>query len=146
MPRKPACRCPVRKFNFTLNTSISTQPQLQAQLQSAQSDWLTKGFKAEVEQARQVECSCIARSPSFQWAAWQAQCVGDIDLLTDLQNRPFGPTLFSPYDLLEQPDWPVCSLTNAEIHSLRARRRRSLGTPWGPARQSKTRLALVRIL
>jgi len=95
-----------------------TQPALQAAVDSAMVDWQTKGDKAQVEQFRQVEQSCAAASPALQWQTWKSQCNPDIDFLTDSNNRQFGPTVYSPYDILSQTSWPTFTLTSAEVQEL----------------------------
>lgn len=94
------------------------QPALQSAVDSAMNDWQTKGYKAQVEQYRQVEQSCAAASPALQWQKWIAQCNPDIDFLTDGNNRQFGPTVYSPYDILSQTSWPTFTLTAAEVQEL----------------------------
>ena len=95
------------------------EPQLRAQVDAAENDWVIKGFKAQVEQAMQVEQRCAAQSPSLVFSDWQSQCNADLGGYTDPStNQPFLPTIFSPNDVLDQADWPTLSITGAEIPNL----------------------------
>lgn len=94
------------------------QPKLQGQVAAAESDWETKGFKAQVEQARQVEESCVSSSPGLKWQTWTSQCNPDIDFLTDSNNQSFAPTVYSPYDILDQTNWPTFTISGSEIQQL----------------------------
>jgi hypothetical protein len=94
------------------------EPELRAEVDAAESDWETEGFKAQVEQARQVKEACVAQSPALQWQEWISQCNPDIDFLTDLANQQFAPSVFLPYDVVDQENWPTFTLTSAEIQQL----------------------------
>ena len=94
------------------------EPALRAEVDAAESDWENKGFKGGVEQARQVEQRCTALSPSLQWKSWVSQCNPDIDFLTDANNRVFAPTVFSPYDILDNDNWPSFTMSGPEIQQL----------------------------
>jgi hypothetical protein len=94
------------------------EPLARAQVQAAESAWETKGFKAQVEQAEQVETTCAALSPQLKWHSWTAQCNPDIDFLTDPNNQTFGPTAYSPADITDQTNWPTFSITGPEIPQL----------------------------
>ena len=95
------------------------EPQLRAQVDAAQNDWVIKGFKAQVEQAMQVEQRCAAQSPSLVFSDWLSQCNADLASFTDPStNQSFLPTIFSPHDVLEQAVWPNLSITGAEIPNL----------------------------
>jgi hypothetical protein len=94
------------------------QPQFAAQVQAAEDAWIASGFKAQIEQARGIELSCISQSPALQWQTWQAGCINDIDLMTDTNDQTFGPTTYSPFDILTQQDWPVFSISHTEIAQL----------------------------
>jgi hypothetical protein len=94
------------------------EPSLRSQVDASEVDWKKNGFKAQVEQAKQVVQECAAQSPAMQWQSWVSECNPSIDFLTDSQNQTFAPTVFSPYDALSQPDWPSFKMTGAEIHQL----------------------------
>ncbi|HEX8918554.1 MAG TPA: hypothetical protein VF898_08625 [Chloroflexota bacterium] len=94
------------------------EPRLRALVQTADDDWNTKGFKAQVDQARQVEESAAASSPSVTWGAWKSQFDPNLDVQTDPNNEPFGLTGFSPSDVLAHADWPTFNLAGSEIAQL----------------------------
>lgn len=94
------------------------EPSLRSQVDAFEADWKKNGFKAQVEQAKQIVQECAAQSPAIQWQSWVSECNPSIDFLTDSQNQTFAPTVFSPYDALSQPDWPSFKMTGAEIQQL----------------------------
>jgi len=94
------------------------EPALRAQVDAALSNWENNGFKAQVEQARQIKEACVAQSPVLQWQEWVSQCNPDIDFLTDLDNQQFAPSVFLPYDEVDQDGWPTFTMTGAEIQQL----------------------------
>ena len=96
---------------------IVDEPRLRALVELARSDWETKGFKKQVEDAQQVEQTYAARSPELIWQTWSALFNPDIDLQTDPAQQQFAPTSFVPADVFAQ-DWPTFSITGAEITQL----------------------------
>jgi len=97
----------------------SGEPLARAQVQAAESDWETKGFKTQVEQAQQTEQAYAAQSPQLKWQSWTALCNPAIDFLTDpSSNAVFGPTLFAPYDIIDQGSWPSFSIAGPDIPNL----------------------------
>jgi hypothetical protein len=89
-----------------------------AAVQAAESDWETKGYKAQVEQAQVVERTLGAQSPQLKWGAWSALCNPDIDFPTSPSGGVFGPTLFNPSNVVQQANWPSFSITGGDIPSL----------------------------
>jgi hypothetical protein len=90
-----------------------------AQVHAAESDWETKGFKVQVEQAWQVEQSAAAQSPQLKWQSWTAACNPTVDFLPDpASGAEFGPTLIAPYDVFQQSGWPKFSIAGADIPNL----------------------------
>ncbi len=117
--------------NQKVTASASTDPKIQAQwqntgeplaraqVQAAESDWETKGFKAQVEQSRQIEETYAAQSPQLKWRDWTAACNPAIDFLTDpTGNGTFGPTVFAPYDIFDHGAWPSFSIAGSDIANL----------------------------
>jgi hypothetical protein len=98
-----------------LNTN---EPLARAQVQAAESAWETNGFKAQVEQAQQVEQTIAGLSPQLKWQYWIAHCNPDIDFLTDPNNQTFGPTFYSPSDIIDQAMWPAFTIHASEIPQL----------------------------
>jgi len=94
------------------------EPALRAAVDAAEADWEQKGFKAEIEGAKQVVQQCNAKSPALQQQSWLSQCNPDIDFLTDPGNQTFAPTVFLPYDAPAQANWPSFTMTSAEIQKL----------------------------
>lgn len=114
------------------------EPALRAQVDAAESDWETKGFKAQVEQARQIVQQSAAESPALQWQSWKSQCNPDIDFLTDTSNQTFGPTVFLPYDAPGQSNWPSFTMTGAEIQQLASQAPPELANAVGTATPNST--------
>ena len=94
------------------------EPKLRAQLDAAETAWDTKGFKAQVVSAQQIEQAYVAQSPALQWKTWLSECNPDIDFLTDSDNQSFGPTAYAPYDICEKGGWPSFTLSSTEIQQL----------------------------
>jgi hypothetical protein len=94
------------------------EPLARAQVQAAEDAWETNGFKAQVEQAQQVEATIAGLSPQLKWQNWIAHCNPDIDFLTDANNQTFGPTFYSPSDIASQTTWPVFTIDASEIQQL----------------------------
>lgn len=117
--------------NQQVTASASTDPKVQAAWQNggqaaaqaavtaAESDWETKGFKTLVEEAQQTVQSLGSQDPQLKWNSWQALCNPDTDFLTDPStNSTFGPTVFAPFDVINQPSWPNFSIAGADIPNL----------------------------
>jgi len=95
------------------------EPLARAQVEAAESDWETKGFKAQVEQAQQIEHTYAAQSPQLEWQSWVALCNPTTDFLTDpTTSSSFGPTVFAPYDVFDHGTWPSFSIAGSEIANL----------------------------
>jgi hypothetical protein len=94
------------------------QTAAQAAVTAAESDWETKGFKAQVEEAQATVHTLGSQSPHVKWESWQALCNPDTDFLTDPTDGQFGPTVFAPCDVINQPVWPSFSIAGADIPNL----------------------------
>jgi len=95
------------------------EPMSRAQVQEAESDWETKGFKTQVGQAQHVEQTYAAESPQLKWQSWKALCDPAIDFPTDpTTNSTFGPTVFAPYDIFDHGSWPSFSIVGSDIPNL----------------------------
>jgi virginiamycin B lyase len=94
------------------------EPALRARVAEAEMNWESKGNKADVERAQQVETTAAAQSPQRRWADWASQIIPDIDLLTDPNLGQFGRTEFVPSNALEEKDWSSSTLTAFEIGRL----------------------------
>jgi hypothetical protein len=96
----------------------SNEPIERAKVQAAETDWETKGFKAQVEQAQSIEQTCAAQSPRIKWQSWRALCDPQIDFMTDPNNATFAPTVFAPFDIFEHGGWPSFSIAGSDIPNL----------------------------
>jgi hypothetical protein len=93
------------------------EPRLRAAVQHAEADWATKGGRAAVEQAQQVQQAYAAASPELTWKAWASGFNPDLDLMTDPNQMAYALTAFAPSDVFDQ-EWPTFSLTAPEIAML----------------------------
>jgi hypothetical protein len=94
------------------------EPRLRQEVQRLEQEWLTQGFRAQVEEAQQVEQACNARAPSRTWDEWQKAFIDDLDKDTDTNQIRFAETGFSPSDLFDTGSWLRFTLTNAEMTRL----------------------------
>jgi hypothetical protein len=94
------------------------QTTAQAAVAAAESDWEAKGFKTQVEEAQATVHTLGSQSPQLKWGSWQALCNPDTDFPTDPTGGQFGPTVFAPYDVIDQPAWPNFSIAGADIPNL----------------------------
>lgn len=94
------------------------QPRLRDEVARAKQAWLTRGRRAEVEAAQQIESTYAARDPSLTWEEWKTSFISDIDTSTDTNNINFAMTGFSPYDLFESGNWLRFTVSNAEMTRL----------------------------
>lgn len=94
------------------------EPALQAAVANALTAWQTLGSKGQVDDARRVEQSLAAKSPSITWSHWLAQCDPDTVALTDLENRQFLPTAFAPASAIDSSQWQQFSLGAGEVAQL----------------------------
>jgi hypothetical protein len=94
------------------------EPFFRQKVQQAAADWLTSGFRAEVEEAQRVELAYAEKSPSALWTAWGNSFNPDTDTLTDANQHVFAPTGFSPSDIVDHDDWPTFRLASSEIGQL----------------------------
>lgn len=95
------------------------EPLARAQVDAAESDWEIKGFKAQVDQAKQAEQTYAAQSPQLKWQSWKDLCIPVIDLPFDATtNTYFGPTVFAPYDICDHGGWPSFSISGSDIPNL----------------------------
>ena len=90
------------------------EPRLRAAVQHAEADWASKGDRAAVEQAQQVQQAYAAASPELTWKAWASGFNPDLDLMTDPNQMAYALTAFAPSDVFDQ-EWPTFNLTAPEI-------------------------------
>jgi hypothetical protein len=94
------------------------EPRLRQEVHRLEQEWLSRGFRAQVEEAQQVELACNARAPSRTWDEWQKAFIDDLDKDTDTNQIRFAETGFSPSDLFDTGNWLRFTLTNAEMTRL----------------------------
>jgi hypothetical protein len=94
------------------------EPRLRQEIQRLEQEWLTQGFRAQVEEAQQVVQACEARAPARTWDEWQKSFIDDLDMETDTNLIRYAVTGFSPSDLFDTGSWPRFTLTNAEMTRL----------------------------
>lgn len=94
-------------------------PALQQAITDATNDWIEKGYKADVEEARGVEQRLGAKSPETQWAAWTTQFDPHIAALTDTAGESFYPSVPSPSSVFESGAvWQQFTLLGDEADAL----------------------------
>ncbi|MGD1930128.1 MAG: hypothetical protein ACFB12_14600 [Leptolyngbyaceae cyanobacterium] len=91
------------------------KPQLRQAIQQLETDWITDGYKHEVEQAQSVKARLGAKSPSLTWQEWQSHFNQDIDQITGTDNVQFFPSSFSPMNAIDEGAWQTFTLTADEI-------------------------------
>jgi hypothetical protein len=96
------------------------EPRLRQEVKRLEDEWLTRGFKAQVEAAQQVEQACTARAPSLIWDEWKTAFIEDLDKETDTSLINYAVTGFSPRDVFDGESWPRFNLTRAEMTRLAA--------------------------
>jgi hypothetical protein len=94
------------------------EPRLRQEVKRLEDEWLTRGFKAEVEAAQQVEQACAAGAPSVIWEEWDTAFIGDLDKETDTGHINYALTGFSPRDVFDGESWPQFKLTRDEMTRL----------------------------
>jgi hypothetical protein len=95
------------------------KPGLRQQLEELRQEWTSKGFRAEIEQARAVEDRLGARAPAVVWQGWRSSFIGEIDRLTDASTKQdFVPSAFSPSNIFDAGPWPRFTLRGDAIQAL----------------------------
>lgn len=77
------------------------QPALLQAIAGAMNDWIEKGYKTQIEEARGVEQRLGAKSPETQWAAWTTQFDPHLTGMTDALGETFYPSVPSPANVFE---------------------------------------------
>jgi hypothetical protein len=95
------------------------EPSQRAELDALQAQWITAGYKNEVESAQSKVVNLGARSPMQTWAEWNSRFNREIDTLTGASdNFSFFPSLFSPSNALEEGAWKPFKLSEQEVKVL----------------------------
>ncbi|NEQ44093.1 MAG: hypothetical protein F6K00_11285 [Leptolyngbya sp. SIOISBB] len=91
------------------------KPQLRQAIQNLETEWITDGYKHEVEQAQGIKARLGAKSPSLTWQDWRSHFNQDIDQITGTDNVQFFPSSFSPMNAIDEGAWQTFTLTADEI-------------------------------
>jgi hypothetical protein len=95
------------------------EPILRSKISELESEWGTKGHRAEYESARRTYEQFVGSSPSVIWDEWSRQCLPGLDKLTDvLSAQEFFPCGFAPSNVLDSPAWSALTLTANEVEGL----------------------------
>lgn len=95
------------------------EPAQRANLEALKTEWITSGFKNEVEMAQAKFASLGARSPMLTWAEWNSRFNKDIDTLTGAANASsVFPSFFSPSNAIDDDAWQSFKLSAEEVKVL----------------------------
>lgn len=95
------------------------EPVLRRTILEIESEWGTKGHRAEYESARRAYEQFVGSSPSVIWDEWTRQCLPGLDKLTDVVSaQEFFPCGFAPSNVLDSPVWRALTLTANEVDGL----------------------------
>lgn len=95
------------------------EPILRSKIAELESEWVTKGHRAEYENARRTYEQFVGSAPSVIWDEWSKQCMPGLDKLTDAASaQEFFPCGFSPSNVLDSPVWATLTLTENEVEGL----------------------------
>ena len=94
------------------------EPRLRQEVDEADADWTTNGFKAQVEEAQRIELAMGAKSPLMKWQEWAHSFNRDLDMMTDANSQSFAITGFAPSDAFNQGNWPTFNLSAADMTQL----------------------------
>lgn len=94
------------------------EPGLRLLVNAASENWAAKGFKSQVDDARQIEQRYAAQDPQLKWATWSSAFNPDLDMLTDPNQASFALTTFAPSDILDQTTWPTFEIHGPDIPGL----------------------------
>lgn len=96
------------------------EPTYKAKVNRAYSDWVAKGYKAEVDEAFADIDRLTGRNPQLAWATWK-QDFQDTIPATDLNGQEFYETSFWPSKFFKpdaQGQWTTLELDASEIAAL----------------------------
>jgi hypothetical protein len=95
------------------------EPAQRALLDELKAQWITVGFKNEVEAAQAKVVSLGARSPLQTWAEWNSRFNEDIDAITGSTDAStVFPSFFSPSNAIDDDAWQPFKLSGEEIKVL----------------------------
>lgn len=95
------------------------EPLKKASVDQAEQNWISSGFKVEVENAFATIEQITGRTPRITWEKWKDEF--DQDRMTDLLGQDFYQTHFYPNDFYKsgsEASWMTLALDTTEIQSL----------------------------
>jgi hypothetical protein len=94
------------------------EPELREKIESIERDWIAKGFRTQVEEARHIEAALGGKSPSLAWGGWKEQFQEDLDTLTDTNGQRFVWSGFTPSNALDTGAWQRFTLSGGAVNEL----------------------------
>jgi hypothetical protein len=101
------------------NNWITIEPLKKSFIDQAFQDWISKGFKGDVEKAFATIKQITGRSPRITWEKWKDE-FGQ-NKMTDLSEQDFYQTYFYPHKFYEPASdvpWVTIQLDTSEIQNL----------------------------
>jgi hypothetical protein len=98
---------------------ITIEPLKKLSVDQAFQDWVSKGFKGDVEKAFATIEQITGRSPRITWEKWKNEF--EQNRMTDLSGQAFYQTYFYPHNFYESVSdvpWMTIKLETSEIENL----------------------------
>jgi hypothetical protein len=98
---------------------ITIEPLKKLSVDQAFQDWVSKGFKGDVEKAFATIEQITGRSPRITWEKWKNEF--EQNRMTDLAGQAFYQTYFYPHNFYESVSdvpWMTIKLETSEIENL----------------------------
>jgi hypothetical protein len=98
---------------------IAIEPLRKSSVDQAFQDWVSKGFKGDVEKAFATIEQITGRSPRITWEKWKNEF--EQNRMTDLAGQDFYQTYFYPHNFYESVSpipWMTINLDTSEIENL----------------------------
>ncbi len=93
------------------------EPALRRELRALELEWVTRGYKNEVEVAQNKVAQLSAKDPYLTWGEWNAKLNPHLDTLNDATDLfELFPTCFNPSNALES--WQTFTLSGDEVKQL----------------------------
>lgn len=94
------------------------EPALREQIHQREDEWRVKGFREQVEKAREEERILSSKSPSQTIGEWAARFIPAIDSKTDTNTLQFYLSGYSPSNAFENGAWQRFTLSGEEATTL----------------------------
>jgi hypothetical protein len=98
---------------------ITIEPLKRSSVDQAFQDWVSKGFKGDVEKAFATIEQITGRSPRITWEKWKDEF--EQNRMTDISGQDFYQTYFYPqkfYESVSDASWVTIQLDASEIQNL----------------------------